>query len=189
MMFDFTEEIADDILDELVRELEVGVVVAQYKIESEISLDTYDFQDEGKYRLFFEYFAEYANERWKLKTNVDWDFSMFPFRESSDILSGLYRILKTGSAYGNLLGDEESARIEEKYRKGLQKDSNSLIIFCAVGEDFRGEDVGTGFGVPDDMLELATISSFFELVAWDGLMIVINPEFNRLYVIAFTDSD
>ncbi|MGY5853097.1 MAG: hypothetical protein RTU92_05985 [Candidatus Thorarchaeota archaeon] len=188
-MLIFTEEITDDILDELVRKLEVGAVVAQYKIESDISLDDYEFQDEENYREFFTQFAEYANERWKVKTSVDWDFNLFPFRESSNILCGLYRVLKTGSAYGHLFSDEEAAKVEEKYRKALQRDSQSLIIFCAVCEDFRSEDVSRGFAIPDEMRELSTISSFFELVAWDGLMFVINPEFNKLYVIAFTDSD
>ncbi len=189
MLFKFTEELTDSILEELAKELVMGAVVAQYKIESDVSLDTYDFQDHEKYRSFFEQFAEYANERWTRNTTVDWDFSVFPFREPSDILRGLYRILKTGGAYSDGLGDNETTKIEEKYRKELQKDSNSLIIFCAVREDFRDVDVSTGFGVSDDMVELATISQFFEIVAWDGLMFVINPDYSTLYVIAFTDTD
>jgi len=112
-LFTFIEEITDEVLDELVREVEVEVVVAQYKIESDISLETYDFKNPDKYRLFFKQFAEYANEKWKWKSSVDWDFSMFPFREPSDTLKGLYRILKTGSSYGSSLSEAETAIIEE----------------------------------------------------------------------------
>ena len=188
-MFKFTEALYDETLEELVREIPSGVVAVKYLIESDTPIRTYDFEDQENYKSFFEQFATSANSQWKSKTNVEWDFSQFPFRESSDILRGLYRILKTGGVYTESLSDEEAARIEEKYRQRFQKDSQTLMIFCAVQEDFQGEDVKSGFGVPDDMFELDKISVFFERIAWDGLMIVINPEYEALYVIAFTDSD
>lgn len=190
MSFTFTEEITDEILDRLVREVGyVDVKVAQYRIDSEIPLDTYDFQDQEKFRLFFHQFSEYANERWKLATKTEWDFSGFPFRESSEIIKGLFRILKTGGPHGEDHSEDEATRTEERYRKGFQKGSNSLIIFCVVREDLRGEDVSSGFGVSEDILETKEISPFFEVVAWDDLIFIINPKTNTLYVIAYTATD
>lgn len=107
---------------------------------------------------------------------------------------GLFRILKTGSAYTSAEGEpyteEEAAIIEEKHRKALQRDADSLLIFCYVLDDTRGEDVSSGFGIPKEMLEIRDrISPWFEAVAWDDLMFIINPKHNMLYIIAYTDSD
>ncbi|MGY5878737.1 MAG: hypothetical protein RTV31_00745 [Candidatus Thorarchaeota archaeon] len=188
-MITFTEEIPHEIFYKLERDLNVVSSYGQYRINSEINLDTYDFKDQEKYRLFFKQFAEFANPLWKEKTSVEWDFSSFPFREPSDIIQGLYRIWKTGGAYSNGLSDSLTSKLEEKYRMAFQKESKSLIIFCTVQEDYLGEDVSGGWGVGDQFLALKEISSWFHLVAWDGLMFIINPEENRLYVIAYTDED
>ena len=130
MSFTFTEVEKDSLLDDLEREIDfVGVMVAQYQIDSEIPLAKYDFRDKEMFSSFFKQLAEYANLGWKSKTNCDWNFSKFPYRDSSDTIKGLIRILKTGGAYtqdtGAPYSDEEATRIEEKYRKGFQKDSES----------------------------------------------------------------
>ena len=188
-MFTFNEEIPEDIFDKLQRDLDVSLLFGQYHIDSEFDLETYDFTDQAKYSQFFKQFAEFANPLWKERTSSEWDFSTFPFREPSDIIQGLYRIWKTGGVYSEELDDEATSELEEKYRKALQKDSKKVIIFCAVQEDYRGEDTSGGWGMDDQFLVLKDISSWFHLVAWDGLMFIINPETSQLYVIAYTDTD
>ena len=80
--------------------------------------------------------------------------------------------------------------MEQIHRKALQGDAATLFIFCYVSEDTRGEDFSSGFGIPEEMLEIRDrISPWFEAVAWDDLMFIINPQSNMLYVIAYTDTD
>ncbi len=172
----------------------VEVNIAQYHILSQTPLADYDFEKQDSYHAFFDAFAKYANSRWKEKTGDKWDFSKFPFRKSDEIIKGLFRILKTGGAYtsdeGEPYTEEEATRIEQKHRKALQGDAESLTIFCYVLEDMHGEDVSSGFGVPDEMMEIRErISPYFECMAWDDLMFIINPKHQMLYVIAYTDTD
>ncbi len=63
------------------------------------------------------------------------------------------------------------------------------MIFWGIQEDTRGEDVSKGFILPVEMLELKKISAFFENLAWDGLMFILNPDHQTLHVIALTDID
>jgi hypothetical protein len=188
-MFTFLEETPDDALMEISRELPTRVHVAQYLIKCDTPLCQYEFQNEEKYSVFFSDFARYASSGWKDKTSVDWDFSKFPFREPVDTLRGVHRVLKTGGAYTQGIGEEEASRSEERLRRGLQKDSASLLIFCASNEDFRGEDVSNAFGVPEDLFELDKVSPWFEGIAWDGLMFILDPQHSVLNVIAYTDTD
>ena len=194
MSFKFTEVQKDDLFEELEQELGfVSRVLAQYHVNSEVSLETYDFQDKDKYRSFFEQFGESENDEWKIKTDCDWDFGKFPYRELSDSTRGLVRILKTGGAYSEKNGapyeDEEAVALEITYLEGFRKKASELYIFDVIVEDIRGEDVSSGFGVPEEMLELKHISSYFELLAWDDLIFIINPAYSTLYVIAYTDTD
>ncbi|MHA1928968.1 MAG: hypothetical protein ACTSV2_10385 [Candidatus Thorarchaeota archaeon] len=183
MSFKFTEVQKDDLFEELEQELGfVSRVLAQYHVNSEISLETYDFKDKDNYRSFFEQFGESENSEWKIKTDCDWDFGKFPYRESSDTTRGLVRILKTGGAYdeenGALHEDKEAIDLENTYLEGFRKKASELYIFDVIMEDIRGE-----------ILELKHISLYFELLAWDDLIFIINPAYSTLYVIAYTDTD
>jgi len=195
MSFEFEELELDELVIDLKNDIHFVLVnIAQYRVDSQSKLDSYEFHQQEKYRVFFTQFGEYANPRWKQQTGKDWDFGKFPFRKSDEVIKGLFRILKTGGAYTSAEGEpyteEEAARIEEKHRKALQGDADSLHIFCYVLDDTRGEDVSSGFGVPSEMLEIRDrISPWFEAVAWDDLMFIINSKHNMLYVIAYTDSD
>ena len=136
-------------MEELKKQIHfVSVSIAQYQIESQISLDSYEFRDKKKFRSFFTQFATYANERWQEKTGEEWDFGKFPFRKSRDTIKGLFRILKTGGTYttdeGEPYSEDAALKIEEYHRKKLQKDAQSLIIFCNILEDTCGEDLSSG---------------------------------------------
>ena len=116
------------------------------------------------------------------KRGENWNFII-------ESIKGIYRILKTGGPHTNYFNDVETSKIDERYRKAFQKDTQTLFIFGFVKEELRGEDTSTGFIVPNYAPELGEISTFFELVAWDDLMFIINPKYNTLYVIAYTDTD
>ena len=192
MTFKFNEMEPDDTLKELRHILKtlVDSELAQYEIETDLPLLDYPFQDSSKYNEFFQDLSDYANQQWSSRVNSDWDFSRVPFRKSSDKIDGLYKILRTGGAYSKNYQKEEALNIEEKIRRQLQKDTPNLFIFSVVSYeitiDKEGQDI-KGFIV--DLGNLGEISSFFEQLAWDDLIFIINPKYRTLYVIAFTDTD
>jgi hypothetical protein len=196
MKLTFTEEDPDETLEELSTILGfVEVEIAQYFVESDESLEDFDFGNPTEYRTFFSQFADYANPLWNSRMRGDWDFSKVPYRYPSDIIKGVYRILRTGGAYSgagkdaNALGKVEALEVEGRLRAGFQKNANSLHIFCIV-EFTHTNDAGSSFLV--DMAsydQLGDISQFFNRIAWDDLIFIINPQYNTLYVIAFTDTD
>ncbi|MBD3406913.1 MAG: hypothetical protein GF411_12420 [Candidatus Lokiarchaeota archaeon] len=194
MSFKFIEVEKDGFFLELERVLGfVSTEFAQYHIDSDVSLKEYDFHDRKKYREFFKQFAESENEAWKLKTTLEWDFSIFPYRESTDFLKGIFHILRTGGAYGEDDGapyqETEALEIVSKYDTEFKRDSEDYYIFDTIIEDVRGMDMSGGFGIPDETLELKSISQWFYLTAWDDLIFVLNLHTNTLYVMAYTDSD
>jgi hypothetical protein len=192
MTFKFTEVEPDNTLNELYQILKalVDTEVAQYDIETDIPLTDYPFQDSSKFNEFFCDLSDYANQHWTSRVNNEWDFSKVPFRKSSDKIDGLYKILRTGGAYSENYQKREALDIEEKFRKQLQKDSSNLFIFSIVNytisDDKEGQDIK---GVIVDLGNIGEISSFFEQLAWDDLIFIINPKYKILYVIAFTDTD
>jgi hypothetical protein len=191
-MFKFSECEPDNALKELYQILKglVDTEVAQYNIETEIHLSDYPFNDRSKFNDFFYDLSEYANHLWALRVNNDWDFSKVPFRKSSGMIDGLYKILRTGGAYSENYSKNEALNIEEKIRRQFQKDSPDLLIFSVVDfeitDDKEGQDI-KGFIL--DLGNIGEISSFFEQLAWDDLIFIINPKFQTLYVIVFTDTD
>jgi len=195
MHLTFIEEDPDDTLLELASIIGfVEVEIAQYYVESDGHLENYDFTNIEEYRHFFTDFAEYANPIWSSRTRVEWDFNKVPFRYSSDTIMGFYRILRTGGAYSgdgtnaNALEKTEASAIEARLRAGFQQNANSLQIFCVV--EFTHMNAGDSFLVDMDSYEqLGDISLFFNKIAWDDLIFIINPEYGTLYVIAYTDSD
>jgi len=190
--FTFREVEPDDALKELHQILKaiVDTELAQYDIESDLLLVDYPFEDPSKYNDFFSGLSEHANQKWATRVNNDWDFSKVPFRKSSDKIDGLYKILRTGGAYSENYHKSEALNIEEKIRRRFQKDSPDLLIFSIVDfeitEDKEGQDIK---GSILDLGNIDEISSFFEQLAWDDLIFIINPKFHTLYVIAFTDTD
>ncbi len=196
MKISFTEEDPDETLEELSSILGfVEVEVAQYFVESDEPLEDFDFGDPTEYRKFFAQFAEYANQLWSSRTRTQWDFGKVPFRISNPTMSGVYRILRTGGAYSgagkdaNAMGKVDAIEIEGRLRAGFQKDANSLHIFCVV-EFTHTDDAGSSFLVDMESYDqLGNVSQFFNRIAWDDLLFIINPEYSTLYVIAFTDTD
>lgn len=192
MNFKFREVETDGTLKELYRILKhlVDTEVAQYDIETDIPLVDYPFQDASKYNEFFCDLSDYANQLWTSRVNNDWDFSKVPFRKSSDKIDGLYKILRVGGAYSENHQKKEAIKIEENLRRHFQKDSPDLFIFSIPDykftDDKEGQDI-KGFTV--DLGTLGEISSFFEQLAWDDLIFIINPKYKVLYVIACTDTD
>jgi hypothetical protein len=192
LIFKFFECEPDNALKELYQALKglVDTEVAQYNIETEIHLSDYPFHDRSKFNDFFLDLSEHANHRWALRVNNDWDFSKVPFRESSDMIDGLYKILRTGGSYSENYSKSEAQNIEEKIRRQLQKDSPNLVIFSVVEfeitDDKEDQDIK---GSILDLGNIGEISSFFEQLAWDDLLLIINPKYKTLYVIAFTDTD
>lgn len=97
MVFRFEEYDPDKALLDLMNEiLFVRVDAAQYRIESQIPLTSYEFHIQENYREFFKEFAIYANSRWKdiqamngtlsdslLENQLtpSWDFSEFSRQE------------------------------------------------------------------------------------------------------------
>ena len=196
MKLTFAEEDPDETLEELTSILGfIEVEVAQYFVESDEQLEYCDFEDPTEYKKFFTQFAEYANPLWSARTGTQWDFGRVPFRDSSSTISGVYRILRTGGAYSGAGKDAyavektEAIEIEGQLRSGFQKNANSLHIFCIV-EFTHTNDAGSSFLVDMTSYEqLGDISQFFNRIAWDDLIFIINPQYNTLYVIAFTDTD
>ncbi|MFX1605420.1 MAG: hypothetical protein ACFFDD_05885 [Promethearchaeota archaeon] len=192
MNFTFRDVEADDALKELRQILKtiVDTEVAQYIIETDLSLVDYPFNDPSKYSDFFHDLSDDANQQWASRVNSDWDFSKVPFRRSSDRIDGLYKILRTGGAYSENYPKGKALKIEDKIRRQFQKDSPNLLIFSIVNfeitDDMEGQDF-KGFII--DLGNIGEISSFFEQLAWDDLIFIINPKYYILYVIAFTDTD
>lgn len=196
MKLTFTEEDPDDTLEELASILGfVEVEVAQYFVESDEPLEYFDFGNPLEYRKFFAEFAEYANPLWSSKTGVHWDFGKTPFRVSSPTMSGVYRILRTGGAYSGGREDAENfekaeaIEIEGRLREEFLKNASRLVIICIVKFDYTNDGSGGVLVDMDSYGELGEISPFFNRVAWDDLIFIINPEYSTLYVIAFTDTD
>ena len=192
MIFKFIECEPDNALKELYQVLKglVDTEVAQYNIETEMHLLEYPFYDQSKFNDFLLDLSEHANHQWALRVNNDWDFSKVPFRKSSHMIAGLYKILRTGGAYSENYSKSEALNIEEKIRRQFQKDSPDLLIFSVV--DFEITDDEEGQDIKGSILDLGNIgeiSSFFEQLAWDDLILIINPKYKILYVIAFTDTD
>ncbi|MHA2303015.1 MAG: hypothetical protein ACXACD_18875, partial [Candidatus Thorarchaeota archaeon] len=99
MPLKFTEVENDETLNELYSILDfVEVEVAQYKIDASEPIMKYDFKDKKQYKKFFEQFAADANPLWRGRARGEWDFAKVPFREPSDTVKGVYRLLRTGGA-------------------------------------------------------------------------------------------
>ena len=191
MPLKFTEIENDETLNEIYSILDfVEVEVAQYKIDTSEPLAKYDFKDPEQYKRFFEQFAEDANPLWKWRTRGEWDFTKVPYREPSDTIKGVYRLLRTGGAYSETYEKSKAMEIEQDLRNRFKKDSESLPVFCVVKSEYLDDDSSGGFTVDMKSYEvLGEISSFFNLVAWDDLIFIINPKYDTLYTIAYTDVD
>ncbi|MHA2210283.1 MAG: hypothetical protein ACXABV_14055 [Candidatus Thorarchaeota archaeon] len=191
MPLKFTEVENDETLNELYSILDfVEVEVAQYKIDASEPIMKYDFKDKKQYKKFFEQFAADANPLWRGRARGEWDFAKVPFREPSDTVKGVYRLLRTGGAYSETYERGKASEIEENLRKRFKKDSESLPVFCVVKTEFPEDDPSGGFTVDMKAYEvLGEISSFFNLIAWDDLIFIINPKYDTLYTIAYTDID
>jgi hypothetical protein len=190
MTFSFQEVQPDYALEELYKTLRSLVVteIAQYEIESDYPLADYPFHEEEKYRVFFDAFSEYASPLWNTRVDGEWDFSKFPFRKSARIMDGIYKLLRTGGASSETHNSDEALTVEEILRIRFQKGAATLLIF-AVGQYRLSENENdTGFIAPGSG-NLGEISSFFEQLAWDDLIFIINPKYRTLYVIACTDED
>jgi hypothetical protein len=189
MLLSFKEVTPDSALDELCSTLKSLVVikVGQYRIDSDIPLSEYPFHDESKYHEFFEAFSQYANPLWSSRVGMNWDFSKIPFRKSSPMLDGVYKILRTGGARNETHHMDEALRIEETLRIAFQKGAPSLLIFAVAHYKLSNENSDSGFVV--SLGNLGEISPFFEQLGWDDLIFIINPKYKTLYVIACTDSD
>ena len=189
MTFRFKEVQPDEALAELLKTLRFLVVteVAQYKIESDVSLNEYPFHEEPKFAAFFDSFSEYASSKWTSRVDGNWDFSKVPFRKSTKKMDGIYKILRTGGAQSETYDVSEALTIEETLRIGFQKGADSLLIFAFARYKLSDTKVDTGFTV--DLGNLGETSSFFEQLAWDELIFIINPKYSTLYVVACTDTD
>ena len=186
MTFNFIETEPDDALSELNNFVGVlvGSIVMQYKIETNQQLNIQFFRNQDNYILFFKEFADYANSTWNEKFSGNWDFKEVPFRESSKKIDGVIKILRTGGPYSEVFEKNIAMILEEEFRKKFQKDSSELVIFCIA--DYK---VSESLSFTVDIHDLGKISTWFELIAWDDLIFIINPNYNTLYVIAFTDED
>ncbi|MHA2003363.1 MAG: hypothetical protein ACXACG_16050 [Candidatus Thorarchaeota archaeon] len=191
MNLKFTEVDNDETLNELYSILDfVEVEVAQYKIDASEPITKYDFKDPEKFKNFFEQFAADANPLWRGRARGEWDFAKVPYRESSATVKGVYRLLRTGGAYSETYEEGKASEIEEDLRKRFKKDSDSLPVFCVVESEYPDDDSTGGFTVDMKAYEvLGEISSFFNLIAWDDLIFIINPKYETLYTIAYTDVD
>ena len=189
MKFSFKEVQPDEALSELLKTLRFLVVteVAQYKIESDVSLFNYPFDEEQKYRAFFDAFSDYASPKWTSRVDGNWDFSKVPFRRSTEKMDGIYKILRTGGAQSETYNVSEALTIEETLRISFQKGAESLLIFAVPRYKLSSDKADTGYTV--DMGNLGEISSFFEQLAWDELIFIINQKYKTLYVVACTDTD
>jgi len=190
LILSFEEIEPDQHLKELKAILDslVDSEVAQYQIKSDQSLEGFDFENEESYSTFFKLFSDYANPLWRERVCVDWDFARVPFRRSSERIDGLLKILRTGGAYSEQYTKDAAYKIEEKIRTEIQRDAPSILIFCIVKYKLsEDDDTVTGYIV--QIKDLGHISSFFEQLAWDDLIFIINLRYNMMYVIAFTDTD
>ena len=187
MDFSFLEKESDETLIELSKTAGalVSTITAQYEIKTDLVLNKEFFQDEGNFSFFFKKFAEYANPFWTKKFNSIWDFSKVPFRESNSRIEGVIKILRTGGPLTEVYEKETAIAMEEEFRREFQGDSSELVIFCIANYEISDESLS--FTV--DIKDLSKISNWFELLAWDDLIFIINPKYNSLYVIAFTDED
>ncbi|MHA2135542.1 MAG: hypothetical protein ACW99J_16920 [Candidatus Thorarchaeota archaeon] len=165
----------------------VDVEVAQYKISSIESFDASLFKDRSNYASFFEQFGRYANQNWERRTGHKWDFARTQFSTLRERIDGLVRILRTGGAYSEGQGQDEALSIERDFRMRLQGDSHDLAIICVANYGFDIREIDTGYTV--DLNDLGEVSSFFNQLAWDDLVYVINTTHMMMYVIAFTDED
>lgn len=157
-------------------------------IKSNQSLEGPVFENEESYSTFFKLFSDYANPLWRERVCVDWDFAKVPFRRSIERIDGLLKILRTGGAYSEEYTKNEASKIEERFRTEIQRDAPSILIFCiAKYKLYEVDDTVTGYIV--QIKDLGHISSFFEQLAWDDLIFIINPRYSMMYVIAFTDTD
>lgn len=190
MSFEFTEIRTDDeILTDVFNTLRslVLTIMGYYKISGHEQLSQSYFRNEDNYRAFFNEFARFANDFWSIETNFPWDFSSVPYKESSEQIDGLIKILRTGGAHSECYSIAETNEIEENFRTYLQSDSSQLLIF-SIGEYRLSEDEDNkSFSVGSR--DVVNVSAWFFDLAWDDLMFIINPDTREMIVIAITDED
>jgi len=189
----FSQTEADHIVNDLIDSLGEVIaqkIVAHYKIETSQFLEEYDFNDKLKFAHFMADFADFANSRWKIETNCDWDFRKVPFRTSAEKVQGLIKIFQIGGAYSPGIGEERALDLEQRFRKIFQENSDKIFIFCIAEYNFAENSDEKSFTINMKTYDsLKSISSWFSLIAWDDLMLIVNPIINDLYVIALTDED
>lgn len=189
----FSQTEADDLVNDLIdslKEVNVQNIVAHYKIETRQPLEEFNFNDKLKYAQFMIDFADYANSGWKAETNHDWDFSKVPYRTSSEKIHGLIKIFQSGGAYGSGVSRGKALELELGVRQNFQQNSDKILIFCIAEYKFAENSDKKSFTVDMKTYDsLKNISSWFSLVAWDDLLLIINPKSRDLFVVALTDED
>jgi hypothetical protein len=170
-------------------EFGISPILATYKIIPEnLNLIEFDFDNEKNFNKFMSDFAEFANPIWSKKEfETKWNFQNMKKRPMKDKIDGLLKIFLTGGPYSPRLEKEDSYKLEQKFRTYFQKeDANKLYIFCLAEYDISNDgNFSSNFEVSD----FSNISNFFELMIWDDLILIINPNTQDFIVLALTARD
>ncbi|MFX1449630.1 MAG: hypothetical protein ACFFCM_02235 [Promethearchaeota archaeon] len=187
---DFSENpLIEELFFTISNEFGIAPILATYKIIPEnLNLIEFDFDNEKNFNKFISDFAEFANPLWSKKVvGTKWNFQNIKKRPMKDKIDGLLKIFLTGGPYTKGLEKDESYKLEEKFRTYFQKeDTNKLYIFCLAEYEISN---GGKFSCNFEYSDFSNISDFFELMVWDDLILIINPNTQDFIVLAVTARD
>ena len=178
----------EDLFFTISNEFGINPILARYKIIPEnMSLIEFDFNEESNFHKFMNDFAEVANPVWSKKEELEWHFQNMKKRPDLEKIDGLLKIFLTGGPYTKGLEKDKASKLEEKFRTYFQKEkTNKLYIFCLAIYDISNSG---SFSCDFEVSDFSNISKFFQLMVWDDLMLIINPNTQDFIVLAVTAKD